>query len=62
MLALSLTLVGFASGIYYTIVTKFGVSKPTVLESLERENEIIRKQIEKRELLSKLESFEKNDE
>lgn len=62
MLVILLVLIALASGIYYTIVTKFGSSKPAVLESLERENDIIRKQIEKKELLSKLESFEKNEQ
>lgn len=48
-------------GIFYVSATKFGSVNPTVLEDLEKENEIIRKQIEKKELLSKLESLEKND-
>lgn len=45
--------------IHYTVVTKFWTSKLSILESLERENEIIKKQIEKRELLAKLENLEK---
>lgn len=59
MLLILLILIAFSLGIYYTVTTKFGFSKPTVLENLERENEIIRKQIEKRELLAKLEKLEK---
>jgi hypothetical protein len=48
-------------GITYVILTKFGKlnKEPQVLESLDKENEIIRKQIEKRELLAKLENLEK---
>lgn len=59
MLLILLIMIAFALGIHYTVVTKFGYSKPSVLENLERENEIIRKQIEKRELLLKLENLEK---
>ena len=47
------------SVIHYTVSTKFWTSKLTLLESLDRETEIIRKQIERRELLTKLESLEK---
>lgn len=46
-------------GIYYVIATKFGTAKSKLLEDLDKENEIIKKQIEKKELLSKLESLEK---
>lgn len=59
MLLMLPILLGFSLGVYYTLATKFGYSKPSVLENLERENEIIRKQIEKRELLAKLEHLEK---
>lgn len=51
-------LIPSSAGIYYTISTKFG-AMPTVLENLEKENQIIMKQIEKRELLAKLETLEK---
>jgi len=54
-----LTIYGF--GIYFTVKTKFGTTNPSVLDNLERENEIIKKQIEKKELLLKLESLEKNE-
>lgn len=47
------------STIYYTVSTKFWTSNLSVIESLEKENEIIEKQIEKRELLAKLETLEK---
>ena len=46
-------------GTYYVIATKFGAVKSNILEDLDRENEIIKKQIEKRELLAKLENLEK---
>lgn len=48
-------------GIIYVIITNFGKSnkEPHLLENLNKENEIIRKQIEKRELLAKLENLEK---
>lgn len=45
--------------IHYTVSTKFWTSKLTLLESLDRETEIIKKQIEKRELLTKLENLER---
>ncbi len=47
------------SVIHYTVSNKFWTSKLTLLESLDRETEIIKKQIEKRELLTKLEKLEK---
>lgn len=50
------------SGIYYTVKTKFWTTRPTVFESLERETEIIKKQIEKKELLAKLENLENNEQ
>jgi hypothetical protein len=59
MLIILLIIVTLSLGIYYTVITKFGFSRPTVLEDLERENEIIKKQIEKKELLLKLENLEK---
>lgn len=59
MLLILLLVIAFSLGVYYTVTTKFGFTKPTVLENLERENEIIRKQIEKKELLLKLENLEK---
>ena len=43
--------------LYYTCATKFWTTKLTVLESIERENEIIKRQIEKKELLNKLDSL-----
>lgn len=46
------------SVIHYTLATKFWTSKISVIESLERENQIIRKQIEKKELLVKLQNLE----
>lgn len=45
--------------IYFCFASKFWTSKISVIESLDRENEIIKKQIEKRELLAKLENLEK---
>lgn len=54
-----LLIILFSTGLYYVIATKFGSTKPTVLDDLEKENEIIKKQIEKKELLAKLESLEK---
>lgn len=59
LLLILLIVIAFSLGIYYTVITKFGFSKTTILDNLERENEIIRKQIEKRELLLKLENLEK---
>lgn len=53
-----LAIILFSLGIFYIVATKFGSVNPTVLENLEKENEIIRKQIEKKELLAKLESLE----
>lgn len=47
------------SGIHYTLTSNFWQSKLSVLESINQENEIIKKQIEKRELLAKLENLEK---
>lgn len=44
--------------IHYTLTTKFWTSRIPVIESLERENQIIRKQIEKKELLVKLQNLE----
>lgn len=44
---------------HYCFSTKFWTSKNSVIDNLERENEIIKKQIEKRELLLKLENLEK---
>lgn len=58
MIGIFLLLIPASAGIFYTIKTKFG-SNPTVLENLEKENQIIKKQIEKRELLAKLETLEK---
>lgn len=49
------------SVIYYSIVSKFWDSKHSVIDSLERETEIIKKKIEKRELLTKLEKLEQNE-
>jgi len=46
-------------GIYYTIATRFGSMEPAILRQLENESNIIRKQIEKRRLLVKLENLEK---
>lgn len=45
--------------LHYCFSSKFWTSKISIIESLERENEIIKKQIEKRELLTKLENLEK---
>jgi len=45
--------------IYYVVKTKFGSS--TGFEKIELENEIIKKQIEKKELLAKLETLEQNE-
>jgi hypothetical protein len=61
ILLLTLFLMPIAAFVYYPITTKFGntESKNLVLENLDKENEIIKKQIEKRELLSKLEALEK---
>ncbi len=44
-------------GICYVIATRFGSIEPTVLRHLERENDFIRKRIEKIELLVKLENI-----
>ncbi len=49
-----------ASAIYYLVVTKFGSTKLSAIDSIDLENEIIKKQIEKRELLARLEVLEKN--
>ncbi len=48
-----------ALGAYYVKATRFGSMKPTVIQHLEKENNFIRKQIEKKELLVKLEHLEK---
>src|SRR5690606_5883641 len=45
-------------GIHYVITTRFDSKIPMVLQHIEKENDIIRKQIEKRELLLKLENIE----
>lgn len=55
-----LVFISSASAIYYIVATKFGSPKSSALDSIELENEIIKKQIEKRELLAKLEALEKN--
>lgn len=44
------------SAIFYVIWTKFGKIKDPELEKIELENEILKKQIEKQELLKKLEN------
>lgn len=54
-----LFIISFAVGIYYILVTRFGSIESAILQQLERENNLIRKQIEKRELLVKLENLEK---
>ncbi len=41
--------------IHYTLVTRFWKSTTSIIEELDRENEIIKRQIEKQELLAKLE-------
>ncbi len=48
-------------GISYVILTNFGKLKneSSVIENLDKENEIIKKRIEKQELLAKLENLEK---
>ena len=58
MIGIFMLLIPSSAGIFYTIKTKFG-SKPTLLDNLEIENQIIKKQIEKKELLAKLETLEK---
>jgi hypothetical protein len=59
LLIAGLCIIPWALGIYYTIATRFGAIEPAVLQHLEKENNFIRKQIEKRELLVKLENLEK---
>jgi uncharacterized membrane protein len=57
----SLAIIFCALGIYYVIATRFdlGASPSKVLQNLEKENNIVRKQIEKRRLLAKLDDMEK---
>lgn len=45
--------------LHYCLSNRFWTSKPSVLDNLERENEIIKKKIEKRELLERLENLER---
>lgn len=58
-----LGLVIVSSGLHFTIVSKFWTTKLSVLDSLDIENEIIKKHIEKHELLKKLDALkaEKNE-
>lgn len=46
---------------HYTYSTKFWTQKRSVIQSLDKETEIIKKKIEKGELLAKLENLEKNE-
>ena len=49
------------SVIHFTVTMKFWTSKLSIIESLDRETEIIKKKIELKELLAKLENLEKNE-
>jgi hypothetical protein len=53
-----LILIFSISGIFYTIKTRFWTDKPSIIEDLEKENEIIKRKIEKMELLKKLNEYE----
>ncbi|WP_373520750.1 hypothetical protein [Aquiflexum sp.] len=57
----SLAIVFCLLGIYYVVATRFDLasSPSTVLENLEKENNFVRKQIEKRRLLAKLDNMDK---
>lgn len=48
----------FVLGSYYIVATKFGSTTPTLLKNLEKENNFIRKNIEKNELIAKLKNLE----
>lgn len=54
-------LIVFSFGIYFTIKTKFGSKPPSILDNLDKENEIIKKKIERKELLAKLEAIENKE-
>jgi len=53
-------LISLLSGIYYLASTKFGSAKLNAIENIDLETKIIKMQIEKKELLAKLEDIEKN--
>ena len=46
---------------HYTLSTRFWIAKHTALEHLDMENEIIKRQIEKKELMLKLENLDKKN-
>jgi multisubunit Na+/H+ antiporter MnhB subunit len=54
-----LTLLSMLSVVYYTLSNRFWTTKAEPLEALTTENEIIKKKIERQELLVKLEQLEK---
>lgn len=56
---LSLSILPLA-GTYYTIKTRFWTDKSLIEQDLEKENAIIKKKIERQELLKKLSSIESN--
>ncbi len=49
------------AGIYYTLVTRFWTDKTLVENDLDKENIIIKKRIERQELLKKLAEIESKD-
>jgi len=49
------------SGIYYSVRTMFWVNKPNIIKDLDKENEIIKRKIEKAELLRKLKNYEDSE-
>jgi Ca2+/Na+ antiporter len=59
ILMLILGIILFALGIYYVLATKFG-REISGIKSIEIETKIIKLQIEKKELLARLEALEKN--
>jgi membrane protein DedA with SNARE-associated domain len=58
VIILTLILIFTGSAIHYTVVTKFG--RESAIEHIEIEKQIIQLQIEKKELLIKIETLEKN--
>ncbi len=48
------------SAIYYTVATKFWIQSGSKIDILNAENDILKKQIEQKELLKKLESLNEN--
>ena len=59
LIILMLYLIPIGSSIYYPIVTNFGKVKSRIIDELDNENEIIKRKIQNKELLNKLNELEK---